>query len=68
MEKLNGNERSPELLFAELSDLEPKPVASFHPSNAEEQRDLFLSGQIENPRHTYDVLNSVLYLKVHHGK
>ena len=45
-------------LYARLIDSEPKVVTSFTPSNAEEQRQAFLGGDIENTQHTNDRLES----------
>lgn len=52
-------EASAERLFATLMEAEPKPIASFVPENAAEQKELFLSGKIDQPRHVYSKLNKI---------
>jgi len=47
---------SAEELFAQLLELEPKPIANFVPTNAAEQKELFLSGEVRNPDHVYGKL------------
>lgn len=48
-----------ELLFKELTDHEPKPIAHFVPSNAAEQKRQFLAEAARNPVHSYDKLDSI---------
>ena len=50
---------SVEGLFAQLLELEPKPIANFVPTNAAEQKALFLSGEIRNPDHEYGKLAKI---------
>jgi hypothetical protein len=40
--------------FDRLIDLEPKPVKFFVPLDGDEQKSLFMAGDIINPDHTYD--------------
>lgn len=46
-------------LFSALTELEPKPIANFVPTNAVEQKKLFLSGEIRNPDHEYTKLAAI---------
>lgn len=48
-----------EELFANLLDQEPKPIANFVPTDAAEQKELFLSGAVLNPNHQYDKLAAI---------
>lgn len=51
--------QSLEDLFKDLTDLEPKPVANFVPTNRAEQKELFLSGGVRNPDHQYAKLAAI---------
>ena len=46
-------------LFKELTELEPKPIGNFVPTNGAEQKELFLSGAIRNPDHEYGKLAAI---------
>jgi hypothetical protein len=46
-------------LFKELTELEPKPIGSFVPTNAAEQKEAFLSGDVRNPNHVYGKLDAI---------
>ena len=48
-----------EVLFAELLTLEPKAITNFVPTNGEEQKEQFLSGEIRNPDHRYEKLQAI---------
>ena len=54
-----ATDTSIEVLFEQLLELEPKPIANFVPTNAAEQRSLFLSGEIRNPNHEYAKLSNI---------
>jgi len=45
--------------YDQLTELNPKPIVNFVPSNAEEQKQLFLGGEVRNPVHEYDRLNAL---------
>ena len=49
---------SVEDLHGQLTDLSPKIVTMFTPSNRSEEEERFLSGEIRNPQFVYDKLNS----------
>ncbi|RWZ78241.1 MAG: DUF1704 domain-containing protein [Candidatus Microsaccharimonas sossegonensis] len=48
-----------EELFSQLTGMEPKPIANFVPTNAAEQKKLFLSGEVRNPDHHYSKLAAI---------
>lgn len=48
-----------EELFSQLTQLEPRPIANFVPTNATEQKELFLNGEIRNPDHEYGKLDAI---------
>jgi hypothetical protein len=54
-------EKNPSIedLFTQLTELEPKPIANFVPTNAGEEKKLFLDGAIRNPNHEYDKLHAI---------
>lgn len=52
------NQPSVEDLYSQLTDLSPKIVTMFTPSNRSEEEERFLSGEIRNPQFVYDKLNS----------
>ncbi len=52
------NQSSVEDLYSQLTDLSPKIVTMFNPSNRKEEEERFLSGEIRNPQFVYDKLNS----------
>ena len=52
------NQSSVEDLYSQLTDLSPKIVTMFTPSNRSEEEEKFLSGEIRNPQFVYDKLNS----------
>ena len=52
------NQSSVEDLYSQLTDLSPKIVTMFTPSNRSEEEERFLSGKIRNPQFVYDKLNS----------
>ena len=52
------NQSSVEGLYSQLTDLSPKIVTMFTPSNRSEEEERFLSGEIRNPQFVYDKLNS----------
>ena len=52
------NQPSVEDLHGQLTDLSPKIVTMFTPSNRSEEEERFLSGEIRNPQFVYDKLNS----------
>lgn len=58
-EKQIINQESVEGIYSGLLLKEPKPVANFVPSNADEQKSLFLSGEVENPQHDYSKLDDI---------
>lgn len=43
----------------DLAAIEPKPVSSFVPEDAAEQKAAFISGEIVNPDHSYDKLADI---------
>ena len=45
-------------LYSQLTDLSPKIVTMFNPSNRKEEEEGFLSGKVRNPQFVYDKLNS----------
>ncbi len=45
--------------YDQLTELNPKPIVNFVPSNAAEQKQLFLAGEVRNPVHEYDRLNTL---------
>ncbi len=51
--------RSVEELYTEIAKKEPKPIELFVPTNAQEQQELFLSGEVRNPKHVYKKLNAL---------
>ena len=51
------NQSSVEDLYSQLTDLSPKIVTMFNPSNRKEEEERFLSGEIRNPQFVYDKLN-----------
>lgn len=60
----NPEEPRPSIeLIVEYGDrivaLTPEPVRNFVPSNLKEQQELFLSGEIINPEHSYDKLDAI---------
>lgn len=59
MEHQTNNERSVDALFADILKHEPKPIASFVPADAAEQREAFLSGEQEEPTHHYNRLAEI---------
>lgn len=52
------SQSSVEDLYSQLTDLSPKIVTMFNPSNRKEEEERFLSGEIRNPQFVYDKLNS----------
>ena len=52
------SQSSVEDLYSQLTDLSPKIVTMFTPSNRSEEEERFLSGEIRNPQFVYDKLNS----------
>jgi hypothetical protein len=52
-----------ETIFADFLDEEPKPVAAFVPVDADEQREAFLRGEVDNPHHVYDRLVEIDFKK-----
>lgn len=46
-------------IFKDILDNDPKPIAAYVPSNGDEQKELFLSGIIDNPRHAYPKLETL---------
>ena len=50
---------SVEELFNQLLEQEPKPIANFVPTNAAEQKELFLNGEVRNPDHVYGKLDVI---------
>lgn len=52
-------QKSIENLFSDLLLEEPKPIASFVPANGAEQMELFLSGEVVNPVHDYERLDTL---------
>lgn len=65
-ETLSLREDSPtvQTLFEELLKNEPKPIQTFVPGNATEQKELFLSGAIATPDHTYPKLAAITFESV----
>jgi hypothetical protein len=53
------NHSSLEELFNQLLTLEPRPISNFVPTNAAEQKALFMSGDIQNPDHVYEKLDAI---------
>ena len=52
------NQSSVEDLYGQLTDLSPKIVTMFNPSNRKEEEDRFLSGEVRSPQFYYEKLNS----------
>ena len=52
------SQSSVEDLYSRLTDLSPKIVTMFNPSNRKEEEEGFLSGKVRNPQFVYDKLNS----------
>ncbi len=52
------NQSSVEGLYSQLTDLSPKIVTMFNPSNRKEEEERFLSGEVRNPQFYYEKLNS----------
>lgn len=52
------SQSSVEDLYSQLTDLSPKIVTMFNPSNRKEEEEGFLSGKVRNPQFVYDKLNS----------
>lgn len=52
------NQSSVEDLHSQLTDLSPKIVTMFNPSNRKEEEERFLSGEVRNPQFYYEKLNS----------
>lgn len=54
-------EKNPSIedLFNELTELEPKPIGNFVPTNGAEQKELFLNGEIRNPDNQYGKLAAI---------
>lgn len=52
------NQYSVEDLYSQLTDLSPKIVTMFNPSNRKEEEERFLSGEVRNPQFYYEKLNS----------
>ena len=52
------NQSSVEDLYSQLTDLSPKIVTMFNPSNRKEEEERFLSGEVRNPQFYYEKLNS----------
>ena len=50
--------RTPEAIYAECIELDPRIVKSLVPSNAKEQKNAFLSGETDAPWHVYEKLES----------
>lgn len=44
---------SVDALYAELTSYDPNILSAYVPTNAQEQKEAFLAGEIENPQHTY---------------
>lgn len=63
------NHNSPELetkklptieeIYEEIASMQPKPVYAFVPENGDEQKQLFLNGEVQNPSHEYDRLKQL---------
>ena len=53
------SQSSVEDLYSQLTDLSPKIVTMFNPSNRKEEEEKFLSGEVGNPQFYYEKLNSV---------
>jgi len=58
---------STEELFKELLTHEPKPIANFVPENGIEQKQLFLSGEVNIPRHNYAKLDAIDFSAMREG-
>lgn len=56
---ISAQKGSIEYDYSVLMGYEPKPIPLFVPDNGPEQKKLFLSGQIENPQHSYGALDVV---------
>lgn len=52
------NQSSVEDLYGQLTDLSPKIVTMFNPSNRKEEEERFLSGEVRSPQFYYEKLNS----------
>ena len=52
------NQSSVEDLYSQLTDLSPKIVTMFTPSNRSEEEERFLSGEVRGPQFYYEKLNS----------
>ena len=52
------NQSSVEGLYSQLTDLSPKIVTMFTPSNRSEEEERFLSGEVRGPQFYYEKLNS----------
>lgn len=52
------SQSSVEDLYSQLTDLSPKIVTMFNPSNRKEEEEVFLSGEVGNPQFYYEKLNS----------
>ena len=52
------NQSSVEDLYSQLTDLSPKIVTMFTPSNRSEEEEGFLSGEVRDPQFYYEKLNS----------
>ncbi|QQG51016.1 MAG: DUF1704 domain-containing protein [Candidatus Saccharibacteria bacterium] len=48
-----------DISYGTLLESEPKLITNFVPSNAAEQREAFLRGDIRNPNHTYGKLDTI---------
>ena len=46
-------------LFAELLEQEPKPISNFVPTNAKEQREIFINGDARKPDNDYGKLQAI---------
>lgn len=51
--------RSPEAIYSDLLEIEPKLVWSLVPKNATEQKEAFIAGLIYEPHHEYDRLDDI---------
>ena len=57
------NQSSVEDLYSQLTDLSPKIVTMFTPSNRIEEEERFLSGEVRGPQFYYEKLNSADFAK-----
>ena len=57
------NQSSVEDLYSQLTDLSPKIVTMFTPSNRSEEEERFLSGEVRGPQFYYEKLNSADFAK-----